>query len=144
VPSPDGQRIAYRKIIDAPGLDWALRSIARNSEVFVADLEGGNERNLTNHAAYDGWPMWSPDGAWIAFSSNRTGRPNAGQLYLVRADGTDLRQVTDSTASYTQHSWTADGKSLFATRTWEAADWSWEYGHITRVPIADSASVPPQ
>jgi TolB protein len=135
VPSPDGRRVAYRKIIDSAGFDWALRSIARNSEVFVADLDGSNEVNLSNHAAYDGWPMWSPDGRWIAFSSNRTGRPNAGQLFLVRPEGGELHQVTDGNASYSQHSWSPDGRFLYASRCWEALDWSWEYGHLVRVPI---------
>lgn len=139
VPSPDGRRIAYRKIIDAPGFDWALRNVARNSEVFLSDMDGTNEINLSNHAAYDGWPMWSPDGAWIAYSSNRTGRPNAGQLFVVRPNGADLRQITDSSASYTQQSLAPDGRSLYATRTWEAPDWSWEYGHITHVPVELSA-----
>jgi TolB protein len=135
VPSPDGRRIAYRKIVDTPGFDWALRSIARNSEVFVADVDGSNEHNLTNHAAYDGWPMWSPDGEWIAFASNRGGQPNMSHLYVVRPDGKDVRQVTRGSGAFKQHSWAADGRSVLAARTWEADDWSWEYGHIVRIPV---------
>lgn len=135
VPAPDGTRIAFRKMVDVAGFNWALGAVPRNSEVVVTDLAGANEVNLSKSAAYDGWPMWSPDGKWIAFSSNRTGRPNAGQLFLIRPDGSDLRQLTDSSASYTQHSWTPDSRSLYATRTWEALDWSWELGHITRVPV---------
>jgi TolB protein len=134
VPSPDVRRIAFRKVIDAPGLDWALRNIARNSEVVVADIDGANEINVTRHAAYDGWPMWSPDGKWIVFSSNRTGRPNAGQLFAVREDGTNLTQLTDSARSYVQHSFAPDGLSLYASLTTEALDWSWTYSHVVRVP----------
>lgn len=144
VPSPDGKRIAFRKIIDSAGFDWALRSSARNSEVFIADLDGANEVNLSNHAAYDGWPMWSPDGRWIAFSSNRTGRPNAGQLFLVSAAGGELHQITDGNASYSQHSWSADGKFLYASRCWEALDWSWEYGHLVRIPLDWATLVAPR
>jgi TolB protein len=144
VPSPDGRRIAFRKITDSPGFDWALRGIARNSEVVVTDLEGNNEINLSKHAAYDGWPMWSPDGRWIAFSSNRTGRPNAGQLFVVRPEGGEPHQVTDGNASYSQHSWSADGKFLYASRCWEALDWSWEYGHLVRIPMdLSSLEAPP-
>jgi TolB protein len=140
VPSPDGLRIAYRKIIETPGFDWALRGSPRNSEVFVADLDGENELNLSNHAAYDGWPMWSPDGQWVAISSNRTGRPNAGQIFIIRPDGGETRQITDGNASYSQHSWSADGRFLYASRCWEALDWSWEYGHLVRIPIDLSAT----
>jgi TolB protein len=139
VPSPDGRRIAFRKVTDSAGFDWALRSTARNSEVFVADLDGSHEINLSNHAAYDGWPMWSPDGRWIAFSSNRTGHPGAGQLFLVSPGGGAPLQVTDDSAAYVQHSWSADGRFLYAARSWEAADGSWEYGHLVRIPIDLSA-----
>ena len=135
VPSPDGRKLAFRKVIDAPGLDWALRNIARNSEVVVADMDGANEVNLTRHAAFDGWPTWSSDGKWIVFSSNRTGRPNAGQLFAVRADGNDLTQLTDSARSYVQHSFAPDAASLYVSQTTEALDGSWTYSHIVRVPV---------
>jgi TolB protein len=139
VPSPDGRRIAYRKVIDTAGFDWTLRSIARNSEVFVADLDGSREVNVSNHAAFDGWPMWSPDGRWVAFSSNRTGRPGAGQLFLVSPDGGAPQQVTDGSAAYVQHSFSPDGRFLYASRSWEAPDGTWEYAHLVRIPIDLSA-----
>ena len=47
--SPDMKRIAFRKIIGE-----------ENSEVFVADGDGLNQRNLTNNPFFDGWPAWSP------------------------------------------------------------------------------------
>ncbi|HKU15741.1 MAG TPA: hypothetical protein VJQ52_15195 [Steroidobacteraceae bacterium] len=137
VPSPDGRRIAYRKVIDTPGLDWALKNVARNSEVFVANMDGTDEINLTAHAAYDGYAMWSPDGRWIIFSSSRTGRPNGGQLFLVRPDGSSLRQVTDSAVSYTQASFTPDGSSVYASRIFSPPDGSWTYSHLVRVPLGE-------
>lgn len=142
VPSPDGLRIAYRKVIDTPGLDWALKNVRRNSEVFVANMDGADEINLTAHAAYDGYAMWSPDGRWIIFSSSRTGHPNGGQLFLVRPDGSSLQQVTDSTASYTQASFTPDGNSVYASRSYVPLDGSWTYSHLVRVPLRDLIVAP--
>src|SRR5262249_32060415 len=49
--SPDGKRIAFRRFVDGT-----------NSEVFVANADGSEPRNLTNDPAFDGWPAWSPDG----------------------------------------------------------------------------------
>ena len=143
VPSPDGRRIAYRKVIDTPGLAWTLKSTARNSEVFVADIDGKNEINLTAHAAYDGYAMWSPDGQWIIFSSARTGHPNGGQLFLSRPDGSSLRQITDGTVSYTQPTFTPDGRSVYAARVYEPLDVSWTYSHLVRVPLGDLVVAPP-
>jgi TolB protein len=60
--SPDMKRIAFRKIIGD-----------ENSEIFVADGDGSNPRNLTNNPFFDGWPAWSPDARTIAFASNRRG-----------------------------------------------------------------------
>ncbi|SRR6266508_107140 len=45
--SPDGKRIAFRRMLGES-----------NSEVFVANADGTNARNLTNHPAFDGWPAW--------------------------------------------------------------------------------------
>ena len=42
-----------------------------NSEVFIANNDGADIRNLTNGPAFDAWPAWSPDGTKIAFASSR-------------------------------------------------------------------------
>ena len=49
-------------------------------ETHIVAGEGSNEQ-----------PSWSPDGRWIAFQSNRSGR---WQIYRMRVDGTDLMQLT--------------------------------------------------
>ena len=50
--SPDGKMMAFRRMLGET-----------NSEVFVADADGSNPRNITNNPAFDGWPAWSPDGS---------------------------------------------------------------------------------
>ena len=52
--SPDMRRIAYRKVIKTPGFNWDLSPSQRNSEVFVADIDGTNEMNISNSAGFDG------------------------------------------------------------------------------------------
>jgi Tol biopolymer transport system component len=126
--SPDGTRIVYRKVVAGPGMSWDLSMIERNSEIFVANADGSDEVNLTSNAAFDGWPVWSPDGEWIAFSSNRAGPANVGQLFVVSPDGGVPRQVTLGPWGYAQPAWAADGKSWMAYQFEETADY--EFGDV--------------
>ena len=50
---------------------WSGRD--RNSEIYVMDADGKNIIRLTKNRQHDRRPTWSPDGALIAFDSNRTG-----------------------------------------------------------------------
>jgi TolB protein len=131
--SPDGTRILYRKILNSPGFSWDLSSIPRNSEVFVADADGSGEINLSNNAAFDGWPAWSPDGRRIVFASNRAGPANVGHLYLVNADGTGLQQITSGSWSYVQPAWSHDGRKIFAYQNQETADY--EFGDVAVIDV---------
>ena len=54
-------------------------------------------------------PSWSPQGDWIAFDSNRDGD---FEIYLIRPDGTGLRQLTTNTAGDTHPSWSRDGSQI--------------------------------
>lgn len=102
VMSPDGRKIAYRKIVGD-----------MNSEVFVADADGKNPRNLTNHWTFEGWPQWSPDGSMIAFAGNRG---NAGyQIFLMNPDGSDVRLLAATEGRGTSPKWSADGRIVYYT-----------------------------
>src|SRR5512144_515983 len=64
-------------------------------------------------------PVVSPDGAWIAFESDRDGTP---QIYVIRPDGSGERRVTRSSTSKGGIRWTADGRRLlFASFANDAA-----------------------
>ena len=123
--SPDMKKIVYRKVTNTPGLNWDLSEAKRNSEVVVANADGTAEVNITNNAAFDGWPTWSPDGASIAFASNRGGPENHGQIYIVRPDGTGLRRLSTLPGSYVQPGWSSDGRRIFAYSSTEIGDLEW-------------------
>lgn len=133
VPSPDGRRVAHRRTLPSIGLNWAGEEVRRNSEVFVTQLDGSASVNVTNSAAYDGWPGWSADGRWLYFASNRAQPPNVGQIFAVGLDGSGLRQVTTGSLSRVQPSISFDGKYLYFYENVETADY--EMGHIARLEI---------
>lgn len=103
VPSPDGTRIAFRKMIET------------NSEVFIANIDGTGIRNLTNHPAFDGWPAWSPDGRRIAFASNRN---SAYQVFVMDADGSNVKLVANTEGRATAPQWSKDGRFIYFTNSW--------------------------
>jgi TolB protein len=73
--SPDGRQIVFHGSAEG----------ASAPDLFVINVDGSNLRRLTTHPDSDTTPTWSPSGTQIAFTSDRTGRP---QIYLMNADGT--------------------------------------------------------
>jgi TolB protein len=125
--SPDMRRIVYRRVVDSPGFEWNLVLAPRNSEIFVANIDGTQAKDISNSAGFDGWPTWPPDGQWIAFASNRLGPANVGQIFVVHPDGTGLQQIS-TRGSFAQPAWSIDGRRIYAYHNVETA--RYEYGDI--------------
>ena len=105
--------------------------------MWILDLESRTLRNLTNHPGGDYRPAWSPDGRRIAFTSDRDtdgarsatpatrGQFSPSQtteIYVIGADGSGLRRLTDSEASVGGAAWSPDGTRLFFYEA-SPADW---------------------
>ena len=99
--SPDGKRLATEHPSDS----------GSGTELWLADLEHGNESRFTFNASLNDGPVWSPDGARIAFESNR-GDGNA-RLYLRRSNNTGPDEVLfESKQGVTPQDWSRDGKYI--------------------------------
>ena len=92
--SPDGSTVIF-----VPAEGDGLR---------VADVRTGRITPLPETAPGDYHPVWSPDGGWIAFKRGLEG------LYIVRPDGSGLRQVSASELMEPV-GWFPDGQQLLAT-----------------------------
>lgn len=68
---------------------------------------GNAPRAITTKNDID--PTWSPDGSMIAFASSRQGKR---QLFVMNADGSKIRQVTNLEDMGGRSTWSADGKKL--------------------------------
>ena len=80
------------------------------ADIYVMDINGGRQRNLTKHAIADEvHPAWSPDGRKIAFVSGRDGNSN---IYVMDADGKNVHQLTDHPVSDTNPAWSPNGQEI--------------------------------
>ncbi len=92
--SPRGDLIMFSRLDDG------------NYEIFTIHPDGTNVKRLTNTRGNDAHQGWSPDGTHVVFASSRMGfkdeaiytdAPQAyGELFVMRADGTDVQQLTDN------------------------------------------------
>src|SRR5271166_2201962 len=82
--------------------------------VFISNADGSDEHPLfaSTDADYD--PVWSPDGSWIVFTSDRSG---SADLYRVKPDGGNLERLTTDPAYDDQAAFSPDGKQLVFVST---------------------------
>lgn len=93
--SPAGDRIAFTSDRDG------------DYEIYSVRPDGTDLKRLTWAPGNEAHCSWSPDGKWIAFTSQRGGFKDEaalhpynpqpyGDLYVMRADGSDVRMLTDN------------------------------------------------
>jgi TolB protein len=96
--SPDGKHIAYRSM---GASEQGLR---------IMNLDDRSTVQITTE--WDNFPVWSPDGSRIAFV-RKTG--DNFQIFTIRPDGKDLKQLTDTHGIDAHLAWSPDGKRILFT-----------------------------
>jgi Tol biopolymer transport system component len=98
--SPDGQSIVLTSVMDG------------DLDIYTMNVDGSRLRRLTDTPGYDGGPFYSPDGSMIVYRSWHPGeaeelqdyrdllvegliRPSRMEVWVMNADGSGQRQVTD-------------------------------------------------
>jgi Tol biopolymer transport system component/C-terminal processing protease CtpA/Prc len=92
--SPDGSEIAF----------------VSGGDIWTVSATGGAARLLVAHSAHESRPLYSPDGRYLAFNSNR----NGGDDVFVMDLGTgDLRRLTNDSGSEELNGWSRDGEWIY-------------------------------
>ena len=70
-------------------------------DVWTIPVHGGRPTRLTSDGSFEGYPCWSPDGQWIAFTDRHEKSEDEGfnAIYIVPAEGGKIRQVTSEADS---------------------------------------------
>lgn len=102
--SPDGAKFVYE---GGPG------STNAESQIWVADTNGANTRQLTFQAITNRHPAWSPDGSKIAFSASAEGE--GPRIWIMNTDGSNLKKLTEEGGD--RPCWSPDGSKIAYTNT---------------------------
>lgn len=98
--SPDGKRIAFER----PDPQ------TMNRDIWLLDVASGTETRFTSDPGWEAFPLWSPDGKRILFTSNRSG---AFDLYQKASTGTATEELFYKSAEGKgPTSWSPDGRFL--------------------------------
>jgi len=113
--SPDGRRIAY----------WSVWKKGGQRDLYTIPSAGGEPVPLTDDPATDWSPIWSPDGGFIYFSSDRGGSMNIWRLAIDEMTGRpkgECEPVTSGVTGCAQPSLSSDGRQLAFTSTIQTAN----------------------
>lgn len=107
-------------------------------DIYIYDVLRNDRTQLTFSPAHDDFPLWTPDGERMVFTSGRGGQ---GNLYLKAADGTgEVERLTESTYVQSPHSWSGDGEMLvFVSGVGDLRTLSFD-GEPSSSPLLEAAS----
>jgi Tol biopolymer transport system component len=83
-----------------------------NLEIYSMNIDGTNQTRLTNNAADDSNPVWSPDSTKIAFTRDID---SFHDIYVMNSDGTNQVNLTSSTGDNYDPNWSPDGTKIAFT-----------------------------
>lgn len=113
-----GSKISTNPDVSTDGRSIVFDTIGDTQEdLFVADADGGSIRQVTNDVPKDRGPRWSPDGNFISFLSDASGKY---ECWIMRADGSERRLISNfPDGKWAQMPiWSPDGRRLLCNTSY--------------------------
>jgi TolB protein len=145
--SPDGKQIVF----------VTTRATGR-ANLWILDAASHTAKPLTSGRGGDFRPAWSPDGQWIAFSSDRDSnlpeakgrweRLHVVDIYVIRPDGSGLKRISEHGNFCGSPKWTHDSQSVVAYCMSAEETWTYRVGpedgqtNLVQINIADGKTTP--
>ena len=112
--SPDGRQVVYEE----SRTDWEANAF--ETDLWLADVATGQRHRLTVMEKSSGNAKWSPDGRWIAFTSNRPAPmakspADKQQIYVMPAEGGEAQQLTKMEDGVDNFEWISDSKRILVS-----------------------------
>ena len=123
------------RLLRQPDINNSQIVFCYGSDVWLANINGTNVKRLTSTAAVEKDPYFSPDGKWIAFTSNRFG---SDAVYVVSVEGGDATRLTWHPNGAQVRGWTNDGKHILYATSRDVAPSSFD--RLWTVPVEGGPS----
>src|SRR5438067_13753244 len=102
------------KLVRYPSYSNGRIAFTYLGDIWTADENGQNVQRLTVNKARDAYPKFSPDGKWIAFSSDRNGNLD---VFLIPSTGGTAKQLTFHSADAVVLGWSPDARgNIFSSQ----------------------------
>ena len=131
--SPDGTKVVFvRAQLPIVHSDAIGDEVPADCSLWIGDVATGEATQITSNPAcnreYN--PRWSPDGTQLVYWRDpyENGQPTGTAVYVINADGTDERQVTNPTMFGGEADWSPDGEWIVFD-TYPLA----EFNHVPKV-----------
>jgi dipeptidyl aminopeptidase/acylaminoacyl peptidase len=148
--SPDGKWVAYT----VTHSDFKKDAFVRH--LWIAEAAGGRRYQLTRGEKSVGGVAWSPDGAYLAFTSDRAG--DKSQIFAIPPDGGEAVQLTKAETGVGGIAWSPDGKTIAFTAApsnkerakdrkehlgdFQVVRKEYDYRHLWTIDVADALKEP--